>query len=91
MMLLLSCGGGGDDDDDDDDDDVFLHHFSIPNVNYDYHFILSQVFANVEEITKDRKVINFKLRRRKNSKRTKGHRRQLTILRITDIIRGQST
>ena len=43
----------------------------------------------VEEITKDKKVICFKMRRRKNSKRTKGHRRELTVMRITDIIDGR--
>lgn len=45
----------------------------------------AKVIAAVEEIAKDKKVIAFKTRRRKNSKRTKGFRRQLTILRVVDI------
>jgi large subunit ribosomal protein L21 len=49
----------------------------------------AQVVASVEEITKDKKVISFKMRRRKNSRRTKGFRRQVTILRVTDIILGK--
>ena len=49
-----------------------------------------QVVATVEEITKDRKVISFKMRRRKNSKRTKGFRRQITVMRVTDIILGDT-
>ena len=44
--------------------------------------LLNQVTFNVEEITKDKKVIAFKMRRRKNSKRTKGFRRDVTILRV---------
>ena len=46
----------------------------------------AQVLAQVEEITKDKKVIAFKMRRRKNSKSTVGHRRDIVILRINDII-----
>lgn len=45
----------------------------------------AQVTATVEEITKDKKVLAFKMRRRKSSKRLKGFRRQLTILRINSI------
>ena len=40
----------------------------------------------MEQIVKDRKVIAFKMRRRKGSKRTKGHRRQLVVLRVLDIL-----
>mmetsp|Transcript_28552 Transcript_28552/g.37374 ORF Transcript_28552/g.37374 Transcript_28552/m.37374 type:complete len:163 (+) Transcript_28552:66-554(+) len=40
----------------------------------------------VEEQTQDKKVIVFKMRRRKNSKRKNGHRRQVTLLRVADII-----
>jgi large subunit ribosomal protein L21 len=46
-----------------------------------------------EIITHDRgpKVIAFKKRRRKNSRRKRGHRQDLTIVRITDILmNGQS-
>jgi len=45
------------------------------------------VQANVIEQIKGEKIINFVKRRRKHgSKRTKGHRQQLTLLRITDIL-----
>jgi len=45
------------------------------------------VQAEVIEQIKDKKVINFVKRRRKHSsKRTKGHRQQLTLLRVTDIL-----
>ena len=40
----------------------------------------------MEEITKDKKVIIFKRRRRKGSKSKNGFRRDVTILRIKDII-----
>ena len=51
----------------------------------------AKVIATVEELTKDKKVVVMKFRRRKNSKRRKGHRRELTVLRITDIIEGEGT
>jgi large subunit ribosomal protein L21 len=40
----------------------------------------------VEEITKDEKVIVFRKRRRKNWKRKNGFRRDVTMLRILDIV-----
>ncbi|XP_065880029.1 large ribosomal subunit protein bL21m [Euphorbia lathyris] len=43
------------------------------------------VHALVEEHALDAKVIIFKKKRRKNYRRTKGHRQELTKLRITDI------
>ncbi|XP_010924555.2 large ribosomal subunit protein bL21m isoform X1 [Elaeis guineensis] len=43
------------------------------------------VNAVVEEHALDAKVIIFKKKRRKNYRRTKGHRQELTKLRITDI------
>ena len=43
------------------------------------------VVLDVEEYTKDKKVTIFKKRRRKNFKRTTGFRRDVTILRVTDI------
>jgi ribosomal protein L21 len=49
----------------------------------------AEVVVDVEEITKDKKVIAFKMRRRKNSKRTKGFRREVTVLRVTDIVPGE--
>lgn len=51
----------------------------------------AKVLAHVEEITKDKKVIAFKLRRRKNSKSTVGHRRDVVILRVHDIIIDKDT
>lgn len=45
----------------------------------------AQVEVMVEEITQDEKVIVFKKRRRKNSKRKNGHRRDLTLLRVLDV------
>jgi len=44
-----------------------------------------EVDVMVEEITKDKKVIVFKKRRRKNSRRKNGFRREVTMLRILDI------
>ncbi|XP_020106591.1 50S ribosomal protein L21, mitochondrial-like [Ananas comosus] len=43
------------------------------------------VHAVVEEHALDAKVIIFKKKRRKNYRRTKGHRQELTKLRITNI------
>lgn len=48
----------------------------------------ASVSLEVEEITKDKKVMIFKMRRRKNSKRLRGFRRPVTILRIRDISIG---
>ncbi len=45
----------------------------------------AEVDVMVEEITRDAKVIVFKKRRRKNSKRRNGFRRDVTVLRILDI------
>jgi ribosomal protein L21 len=45
----------------------------------------------VEEIAKDKKVITLKVRRRKNSQNIKGFRRQVTILRIREIILSNET
>lgn len=45
-----------------------------------------QVLLEVEEMTKDKKVIIFKSRRRKNSKSKNGFRRLVTILRVVDIV-----
>ncbi len=46
----------------------------------------ASVSALVVEQTRGDKVINFKKRRRQNSKRKKGHRQHLTIVRIQDIL-----
>jgi len=44
-----------------------------------------EVEVMVEEITRDKTIDVFKMRRRKNSKRKNGFRRQVTFLRILDI------
>lgn len=46
---------------------------------------LASITLTVEEITQDKKVIALKHRRRKNSRRKKGFRRDLTVLRVTSI------
>ena len=43
------------------------------------------VTAEVVEQTRGPKVIAFKKRRRKNSRRKRGHRQDLTLVRITEI------
>jgi large subunit ribosomal protein L21 len=45
----------------------------------------ARVVAAVEEIFKDYKIFNFKLKRRKGYKRFKGHRDQLVALRILEV------
>ena len=45
----------------------------------------ASVTLSCEEQTKDKKVIIFKKRRRKASQRKNGFRREVTILRVTDI------
>ncbi len=44
------------------------------------------VAAEIVEQTRGPKVISFKKRRRQNSKRKRGHRQDLTVVRITDIL-----
>ena len=46
------------------------------------------VSAEVVEQTRDKKIIVFKKKRRKNYRRTMGHRQELTRIRITDIAIG---
>jgi large subunit ribosomal protein L21 len=48
----------------------------------------ASVVAEIVEQTRGPKVIAFKKRRRKNSKRKRGHRQDLTIVRVTDILTG---
>ncbi len=48
----------------------------------------ARVTAAVLEQTKGDKIIVFKKSRRKNYRRKRGHRQQLTVLRITDISAG---
>jgi large subunit ribosomal protein L21 len=45
----------------------------------------ASVAGEVVDHTRARKVIAFKKRRRKNSRRIRGHRQQLTLVRITAI------
>ena len=45
----------------------------------------AEVDVMVEEITKDKKVIVFKHKRRKNYRRKIGHRREVTMLRVLDV------
>ncbi|NDW03000.1 50S ribosomal protein L21 [Jiella pacifica] len=44
------------------------------------------VAAEIVEQTRGKKVISFKKRRRQNSKRTRGHRQDLTMIRVTEIL-----
>jgi len=46
----------------------------------------AKVVLAVEEITRDKKVMTLKFRRRKNSRRREGFRRDIVILRVVDII-----
>ncbi len=46
----------------------------------------AKVTAELVEQTRGPKVIAFKKRRRKNSRRKKGHRDEITVLRITEIL-----
>ena len=46
----------------------------------------AKVTAEVVEQGRARKVIAFKKRRRKNSRRKRGHRQEFTLLRITEIL-----
>jgi large subunit ribosomal protein L21 len=48
----------------------------------------AQVTATVLEQMQGEKVIVFKKRRRHNYRRKNGHRQELTVLRITDIVAG---
>ena len=51
----------------------------------------AQVVLEIEELTKDKKVITLKVRRKKNSKNIKGFRADVTVLRCKDIIMGKET
>ncbi|KEG20744.1 50S ribosomal protein L21 [Bartonella bacilliformis Peru38] len=48
----------------------------------------ASVTAEIIEQERARKVISFKKRRRQNSKRTRGHRQEITILRIVEVLTG---
>jgi large subunit ribosomal protein L21 len=46
----------------------------------------ARVAVEIVEQTRGDKVIAFKKRRRQNSRRKRGHRQELTVLRVTDIL-----
>ncbi|MEH6717394.1 MAG: 50S ribosomal protein L21 [Aurantimonas endophytica] len=46
----------------------------------------ASVTAEIVEQTRGKKVISFKKRRRQNSKRTRGHRQDLTMIRVAEIL-----
>ena len=48
----------------------------------------ASVVAEIVEQTRGPKVIAFKKRRRKNSKRKRGHKQDLTIVKIVEIMKG---
>jgi large subunit ribosomal protein L21 len=48
----------------------------------------ASVAAEVLEQGRGRKIIAFKKRRRKNSRRKRGHRQEFTLLRVTEILTG---
>ncbi|MBL4720334.1 MAG: 50S ribosomal protein L21 [Alphaproteobacteria bacterium] len=48
----------------------------------------ASVTATVLDQTRDKKIIVFKKKRRKNYRRKNGHRQDITILKITDILTG---
>ncbi|PSC05935.1 50S ribosomal protein L21 [Alsobacter soli] len=48
----------------------------------------ASVAGEVVEQTRGPKTISFKKRRRQNSKRKRGHRQELTVVRITEILTG---
>jgi large subunit ribosomal protein L21 len=52
------------------------------------HVAGASVVGEIVEQTRGPKVIAFKKRRRKNSKRKRGHRQDLTVVRITGIQAG---
>jgi large subunit ribosomal protein L21 len=56
------------------------HHIGAPRVEG------ATVVAEIVEHARGPKVYAFKKRRRKNSKRKRGHKQDLTILRIVEIV-----
>ncbi|XP_071932258.1 uncharacterized protein [Coffea arabica] len=62
---------------------VGSHQFKVSNG--DSIFVEKLKYCDVNDKALDAKVIIFKKKRRKNYRRTKGHRQELTKLRITDI------
>jgi len=62
--------------------DGATHAIGVPRVQG------ASVVGEIVEQTRGPKVFAFKKRRRKNSKRKRGHRQDLTIVRVTDILTG---
>ena len=56
------------------------NHLGSPNV------VGASVLGEIVEQTRGAKVIAFKKRRRKNSRRKRGHKQDLTIVKITQIV-----
>ena len=52
------------------------------------HVVGASVVGEIVEQARGPKVIAFKKRRRKNSKRKRGHRQDLTVIRITSVQAG---
>jgi large subunit ribosomal protein L21 len=52
------------------------------------HVAGAKVVGEIVEQTRGPKVIAFKKRRRKNSRRKRGHKQDLTIVKITEILTG---
>jgi large subunit ribosomal protein L21 len=50
----------------------------------------ASVTGTIVEQTRGPKVISFKKRRRQNSKRKRGHRQDLTLVRINEVLSGGS-
>jgi large subunit ribosomal protein L21 len=48
----------------------------------------ASVAGEIVEQARNAKILVFKKRRRKNSKRSRGHRQQVTLVRITEILTG---
>ena len=46
----------------------------------------ARVAATVLDQTRNEKIVVFKKKRRKNYRRTRGHRQRVTVVRITDIL-----
>jgi large subunit ribosomal protein L21 len=55
------------------------HHIGVP------HVAGASVVGEIVEQARGPKVIAFKKRRRKNSKRKRGHKQDLTVVRITGV------
>jgi large subunit ribosomal protein L21 len=62
--------------------DGAINHVGAPRVAG------ASVVGEIVEQTRGPKVYAFKKRRRKNSKRKRGHKQDLTIVRVTDILTG---